>query len=127
MELISYGAVTKVFKYMAQMVKFLERQKNDELIQTRLDCYECIPNALANVIISKFEKEGLLAPNEMELFVPSMIYPNHVDTGGMSYFIALEEGIFTIGGVNYVVTPFVLYAFEDSKEHNSNFGAIMIK
>lgn len=127
MGLISYGAVTKSFTYMAQMAKFLRKQKNGELVETRLDCYSDIPRNLVNVIITKFEKEKLPAPDEMELFVPTMIYPNHVDGGGMSYFIALEEGIFTIGGVNYIITPFVLYAFEDSKEHNSNFGSIMIK
>jgi len=51
----------------------------------------------------------------------------HVDYGGISYFIPLEEGIFQIGGVNYPIVPFVLYAFEDSMLHNSNFASIMLK
>lgn len=51
----------------------------------------------------------------------------HVDDGGISYFIPLEEGVFQIGGVNYPIVPFVLYSFEDSMLHNSNFVSIMLK
>jgi hypothetical protein len=63
----------------------------------------------------------------MEVFYPKENYPDHIDGGGTSYFIALEDGVFKIEGVTYNISPFVLYAFEDSKPHNSNMCAIMLK
>ena len=124
-ELISYGAISTDFKVIANFSRILTKLK--ELKQTRLDCYQC-PNPIVNeAIAKKFEAKNLEESTIIEVFAPSKNYPMHVDYGGISYFIPLEEGIFQIGGVNYPIVPFVLYAFEDSMLHNSNFASIMLK
>lgn len=127
MELISYGAVSSDFKIMAQMTSLLNKIKQGEIKKTRLDCYAVTSLNITEHINKKFEKINFPHPTNIEVFLPSKNYPSHTDEGGTSYFIALEEGIFSISGVNYPIVPFVLYAFEDSKLHNTNFGAIMLK
>jgi len=126
MDLISYGSVSKDFKIIARLSKLLMKIKNDEIAQIRLDCYPTGGNGLEE-INAKFKDSGLGTPKSSEVFLPSINYPSHVDEGGISYFIPLEEGRFLIENVSYPIVPFVLYAFEDSKPHNTNFGAIMLK
>lgn len=127
MELISYGAVSSDFKVMAQMTSLLNKIKQGEIKETRLDCYAVSSLNIIEHINKKFERIHFSHPTNIEVFLPSKNYPSHVDEGGVSYFIPLEEGIFSISGVNYPIVPFVLYAFSDSKLHNTNFGAIMLK
>lgn len=130
MDLISYGSVSKDFKIIAQLSKLLTKIKNGEIPQDRLDCYSVDKNISTNLkgeIYNKFKSSNLDIPTSSEVFLPSMNYPSHVDEGGTSYFIPLEEGRFLIENVSYLIVPFVLYAFEDSKLHNTNFGAIMLK
>lgn len=127
MDLISYGSVSKDFKIIAQLSKLLTKIKNGEIRETRLDCYPLTSNSIAVDITKKFETEKIPVFNSVEVFLPSINYPSHVDEGGTSYFIPLEEGNFLIESVSYPIVPFVLYAFEDSKPHNTNFGAIMLK
>lgn len=130
MELISYGAVSSDFKVMAQLSKLLDKIRNGEIEKRRLDCYQFTENvsvAVSGAVRSKFDNCSLKIPTSLEVFVPSKNYPSHVDDGGISYFIGLEEGVFTISNVSYPIVPFVLYSFEDSKLHNTTFGAIMLK
>ena len=129
MELISYGSISKDFKIMAQLTKILNKIKNKELEQSRIDCYSLnhIPLSVIVSINNKFEGKSLPLPKQMEIFYPSENYPSHTDDGGTSYFIGLESGNFIIENVSYPIVPFVLYAFEDSKLHNTNFAAIMLK
>jgi hypothetical protein len=127
MELISYGAISSDFKTMAQLSKLLTNIKNVNVEQSRLDCYPVVNVHIGVAIEEKFDMCGLPRPEQKEVFLPSKNYPAHTDEGGISYFIGLEEGVFTISGVSYNITPFVLYSFEDSKLHNTNFGAIMLK
>lgn len=122
--LVSYGAITKDFKVMAGLTKRMNEIKNGKIEAHRLDCY---PIGTVPDINRKFESIGHPQPQNMEIFMPSANYPSHVDEGGMSYFIPLEEGIFTIDDVDYMITPFVLYAFEDGKLHNTLLCAIMLK
>ena len=126
-ELISYGSIAKDFKVMAQLTKLLAKVKNGEVTQNRVDCYNITSQSILDSIIIKFKDVNLDLPISSEIFLPSTNYPSHIDEGGISYFIPLEEGKFLIGGVFYPIVPFVLYAFEDSKPHNTNFGAIMLK
>lgn len=127
MEFISYGAVSSDFKVMAQMSKTLTLIKEGALPQTRVDCYELHSTNIKYAINKKFTDCNINLPEQCEIFLPSKNYPAHTDEGGISYFIALEEGVFSISGVNYPIVPFVLYSFEDSKLHNTDFGAIMLK
>lgn len=127
MEFISYGAVSSDFKVMVQMTSLLNKIKQGEIKERRLDCYIIPSLNIIEHINKKFESINFQHPTNVEVFIPSINYPAHTDEGGTSYFIPLEEGIFSISGVNYPIVPFVLYAFEDSKLHNTNFGAIMLK
>jgi hypothetical protein len=129
MELISYGSISKDFKVMAQLTIILNKIKNNEIEQSRVDCYSLnqLPKSALVEIDKKFNEKNLSIPKQIEIFYPSQNYPSHTDDGGTSYFIGLESGEFLIGDVNYPIVPFVLYAFEDSKLHNTNFAAIMLK
>lgn len=130
MDLISYGSISKDFKIIAQLSKLLLKIKNEGVSQNRLDCYSIhnhISDKAQNTIYDKFTRSKLTTPESVEIFIPSVNYPSHTDEGGVSYFIPLEEGRFLIENVSYPIVPFVLYAFEDSKPHNTNFGAIMLK
>ncbi|AGO47547.1 hypothetical protein Phi4:1_gp014 [Cellulophaga phage phi4:1] len=129
MELISYGRITENFKTIAQLKDYFNKIKNKEIPSNRLDCY---PTDKLNVkalsaIINKFTASKLDMPKDWEIFYPSDSYPSHTDEGGTSYFIGLESGNFTIGDISYPIVPYVLYSFEDSKLHNTDFGAIMLK
>lgn len=124
MILNSYGAITKDFKVIAKLKKYLEKINNKQLNQTRLDCYKIEER---EVIYDLFDKLSLPVPIAIEIFKPSDNYPVHIDGGGISYFIPLESGLFFIEGVNYPIVPFVLYSFNDGIAHNSNFCSIMIK
>jgi hypothetical protein len=128
-ELVSYGSISKDFKIMASLTILLNKIKNKEIEQTRVDCYGLgnIPMKVLDSINTKFENKNLNLPNQIEIFYPSQKYPSHTDDGGTSYFIALENGEFLIGDVSYPIVPFVLYSFDDSMEHNTNFAAIMLK
>lgn len=126
MDLISYGSISKDFKVIARLSKLLVKIKNGEVSQIRLDCFPT-GGKETEEINNKFKECDLPSPKSSEVFLPSINYPSHVDEGGISYFIPLEEGKFLIENVSYPVVPFVLYAFEDSKPHNTNFGAIMLK
>ena len=129
MDLISYGSISKDFKVIAQMSKLLKRVKNKEIEQHRVDCYtvDSLSTHAKNEITEKFRENNIDTPKNMEVFYPSENYPSHIDEGGISYFIALENGKFLIEDVSYPIVPFVLYSFEDSKPHNTDFGAIMLK
>lgn len=127
MDLISYGSVSKDFKIMAQLTNLLSKIKQGEVKQFRLDCYAISSKSIIESITIKFEVSGIPMFDSVEVFCPSTNYPSHIDEGGTSYFIALEKGNFLIGNVSYPIVPFVLYAFEDSKLHNTDFGAIMLK
>jgi len=129
MDLTSYGAISKNFKIIARMKNFFTLIKNGKVEQHRLDCYSVndINNSVLSAIFDKFDSCRIPQPKNTEIFYPSENYPDHVDEGGMSYFIALEEGRFTIENVSYPIVPYVLYEFQDSKPHNTNFGAIMLK
>lgn len=129
MDLISYGSVTTSFKLIAQLNGLIKKADTGEIKATRLDCFKLdlvFSHALDNAIGTKFSANGLKY-DTIELFKPTRNYPSHADEGGTSYFIPLEEGIFSIGDVNYPIVPYVLYAFEDSKLHNTNFASIMLK
>lgn len=121
---ISYGQVSKDFKTLAKLFIQLNKVKNKEVPQTKVDCYLFTG---IDLLQPKFTDINLPMPKDMEIFHPSMKYPPHTDKGGLSYFIPLESGIFSIDGVDYPVVPFVLYAFDDGKLHNTNFCAIMLK
>ncbi len=130
MDLISYGSISKDFKIMAQLTNLFNKIKFSDIKETRLDCYDISKHfsiAVKESIDKKFNDIKINIPTNIEVFYPSVNYPSHVDGGGISYFIPLEEGLFLIEGVNYSIVPFVLYAFEDCKLHNTNFGAIMLK
>lgn len=127
MDLISYGSVSKDFKVMTQLKNLLTKIKQGEIKQFRLDCYPIPSKSIIESITRKFEVLEIPMFENIEVFCPSTNYPSHVDEGGTSYFIALENGFFLIENVNYPIVPFVLYSFEDSKLHNTNFGAIMLK
>lgn len=130
MDLISYGSLSKDFKIMAQLTKLFNKIKNHEIKEYRVDCYEVKSHCsipLLQSIEDKFKEKELRWSSHLEVFYPSEHYPDHIDEGGISYFIPLESGLFNIGGVSYPVVPFVLYGFEDSNPHNTDFGAIMIK
>lgn len=129
MDLISYGSVTTDFKLIAQLNGLIKKANTGELKKTRLDCFriEGVISHALNDAIEKKLAENKLEILEFELFKPTKNYPSHVDEGGTSYFIPLEEGTFVIGDVHYPIVPFVLYGFEDSMLHNTNFGAIMLK
>lgn len=123
--LISYGQVTRDFKSIAKYKNFLKRVLKGEVPQTRLDCYNVVIGC--HEINDKFKELGWKLPTNFELFIPSDSYPPHTDKSEhFSYFIGLESGIFTIENVEYHTTPFVLYAFDSNKLHNTNFPAIMI-
>jgi hypothetical protein len=132
MELTVYGGITTKFKIIAQLVKLCKRIKNKELNETssRLDCHDFKSNVYDGVY-SELEKKFTFLKLKMfinsEIFYPTQNYPPHTDEGGISYFIPLEEGTFQINGINYPVIPFILYSFEDSNPHNSNFVSIMLK
>lgn len=126
MELISYGSISKNFSDIAKLSNFFKKIKNKDIKQTRLDCYE-LNLDLHPILNRKWNDCNMKLVFNIEIFYPSQNYPDHTDNGGISYFIPLEEGIFTISNVNYPIVPFVLYSFEDSKLHNTNFGAIMLK
>jgi hypothetical protein len=129
MDLISYGSISDDFKVIAQMSNLLKKIKKSEIKPHRLDCYslQSLCKFAQSSIKNKFKENNLLIPENMEVFKPSENYPSHTDEGGTSYFIGLEKGNFLIGNVSYPIVPFVLYSFEDSKLHNTNFGAIMLK
>ena len=123
--LIVYGAVAEDFKTIAYLKNQMTKIKDGLIKKHRLDCYnlEKIPGE----IVSKLKDCKINLTQDFEVFLPSEKYPPHCDEGGISYFIPLESGTFYIGGVNYPVVPFVLYAFEDSRLHNTDFCAIMLK
>ena len=129
MELVSYGSVSRDFRVIAQMRKLLKRIQNQEIPEHRIDCYsvDSLESLSKDSINIKFSQNSLKMPENIEVFCPSENYPSHTDSGGISYFIGLESGLFTIGGTSYPIVPFVLYSFEDSKSHNTDFGAIMLK
>jgi hypothetical protein len=122
--LISYGAISKDFKGIAQLKKQMFKVKNGEIEQHRVDCYKITDT---KIFETKFTDLGVEIPREIEIFYPSEKYPSHVDGGGISYFVALESGNFYIDGITYPIVPFVLYAFDDGKLHNTDFCAIMLK
>lgn len=122
--LISYGAISQDFKSIAKLKKEMFKVKGNDIQEHRVDCYE---TTNSNIINSKFEKLGLKVPTNIEIFYPSDKYPAHVDEGGVSYFVGLESGNFFIDGINYPIVPFVLYAFDDAKLHNTDFCALMLK
>lgn len=124
--LVVYGAITEDFKIMAQLKKRMISIKSGQVKEHRVDCYSG-GNYVPDYIVDKFDSIGIPSPKDVEIFNPSEKYPPHHDRGGISYFIPLESGTFYIGGVNYPVVPFVLYAFEDSRLHNTDFCAIMLK
>ena len=124
--LIVYGAVTEDFVIIAQLKKKMLKVKSGQVEEHRVDCYS-MGDDIPHYIMDKFERMGVPSPKGGEIFNPSEKYPPHHDRGGISYFIPLESGTFYIGGVNYPVVPFVLYAFEDSRLHNTDFCAIMLK
>ncbi len=127
--LISYGKITDKFKIIAQLTNILKQIRLGNIKEFRLDCYkQDISPIILTEIDNKFEAiDKKYGYKEIEFFVPSKNYPSHIDDGGISYFIALEEGNFIIEDVIYKITPFVLYSFDESKPHNTNFGAIMLK
>jgi hypothetical protein len=122
--LLSYGHISTDFKVMAKLKKVMIKIKNGEIEQHRIDCYKFTDT---NLLEGKFKDLGINFPNNVEIFYPSDKYPSHIDEGGISYFIALENGEFYIDGVSYPIVPFVLYAFDDGKLHNTDFCAIMLK
>lgn len=122
--LISYGAITEDFVAIAKYKKYLEKIKNGSIKQHRVDCYE---TRYILEVAHKFVALGIEVPKNVEIFWPSDNYPPHKDQGGLSYFIPLESGEFYIDNVSYPIVPFVLYAFDDGKLHNTNFAAIMLK
>lgn len=124
-DLIIYGAIADDFAKLAGYRKMYQSAITGDLKYLRVDCWELpsIPVSLRQ----KFSEVGIQFPRHLEIFNPSTDYPPHKDEGGISYFIPLESGIFTIKGVSYPVVPFVLYAFEDGELHNTDFCAIMLK
>lgn len=124
MILISYGAVSKDFKVIAQLKKQMYKVKNNEIEPHRVDCYKITDRTPFD---TKFTDLGMTLPKNIEIFNPSDKYPSHTDDGGISYFVALESGNFYIDGITYPVVPFVLYAFDDGKLHNTDFCAVMLK
>lgn len=129
MDLISYGAVSTDFKIIATLNKLNSKIEAGEFQEHRLDCYKFYEysDKLNDALKDKFRNRGLIPYISAEVFKPTKNYPAHCDEGGTSYFIPLEEGCFSIENVNYPIVPFVLYAFEDSKLHNTDFSAIMLK
>lgn len=123
-QLISYGAVCQDFKIIAQLKKQMFEIKNNKINQHRIDCYKILDTKILNI---KFDNLGIELPKNIEIFYPSDKYPPHIDEGGISYFIALESGNFYIDGITYPIVPFILYAFDDGKLHNTDFCAIMLK
>lgn len=124
-QLISYGPISNEFRVLAKYKNYLDNMINEDKVpQHRLDCYRLLINY--NDILDRFSTLSLEKPTEVEIFQPSCNYPPHIDGDGVSYFIPLEEGVFQIEGVEYVVIPFVLYCFDDRKLHNTNFTAIML-
>lgn len=126
--LISYGSISKDFKIFAELRKFLVKVKSGEIKEHRLDCYPTDPlsNNIIVQIANKVADSNLGDPTNIELFYPSNDYPPHVDGEGRSCFVALERGQFYIDGVTYDVVPFVLYGFDHSLPHNTNFPSLMI-
>lgn len=100
--------------------------KNGEIEQYRVDCYK-IPFNETKILDTKFTDLGIHTPKDIEIFYPSDKYPSHIDGGGISYFVPLESGDFYIDGVTYPIVPYVLYAFDDGKSHNTDFCSIMLK
>lgn len=129
MDLISYGSISKDFKVIAHLSKLLKKIKNNEIEQHRVDCYsiDSLSEYVKNIVNEKFIENNLKIPQNIEVFYPSENYPSHIDEGGISYFIGLENGNFLIENILYPIVPFVLYSFDDSKLHNTDFGAIMLK
>lgn len=122
-----YGSVSNDFKIFAKIIKELEKIKETE--QSRLDCYEFsnFSSKVREAIQTKISQvvDGLTT---IEIFIPSRDYPNHVDEGGLSFFIPLEDyGYFTSGGIRHKVDIFNLYSFNDGVEHNTDVACIMIK
>lgn len=129
MELTIYGSITNKFGIFAEATYFCNNIKNDKIKQSRLNCYykHDLPPRILKCIAEKLKLLKLETQDKIEIFYPSQNYPPHTDEGGISYFIPLEEGTFSINGVNYPVIPFILYSFEDGNPHNSNFVSIMLK
>lgn len=130
MELTSYGSITNDFRCMAQMVKLRNKIISGEITETRQDCFDVagnVPPSLVDWIKSKLSDCHLRHNGKMEVFYPREKYPCHVDSGEVSFFIALQPGNFFISNVSYPIVPFVLYSFDDGKPHNSDFMSIMIK
>jgi len=121
--MISYGAISNNFAIIAKLSRLLEKVKDGSLIQSRHDCYELTDH----FFLTKFDELNIERPKAIEIFYPSQQYPPHIDKGGVSYFIPLENGNFYFDGITYPIVPFVLYAFEDGIIHNSNFCSIMLK
>lgn len=122
--LVCLGAVTDNFKTIAKLKKFITQINNNEIKSERLDCYNYV---IGIDVFNKFKSLELDSPRTYEIFYPSEIYPPHKNSGGTSFFIPLESGNFWIDNISYPVLPFVLYGFEDSKLHNSDFCSIMLK
>ena len=130
--LVSYGTIVKDFSFFARIRKELDKVKSGSLPQKRVDCYE-ITDVTIKREINLYFSEELIENISIEIFYPSTTYPSHIDSTPntrnitTSYFIAMESGEFTINDICYPIVPFVLYSFDDSKPHNSNFCSIMIK
>lgn len=125
-KLISYGAISTNFKDFAKLKKELKKIESNEVEPHRLDCY---PLENKSIVNNCFERFGFKTPGFIEIFSPSDKYPLHVDSEkpSESFFIPLRGGIFTYDNIDYPVVPFVLYSFDDSVLHGSNFTSIMIR
>ncbi len=122
-----YGVISNDFKIFAKIVNELEKIRETE--QSCLDCYEFskFSSPIRDAVQNKISQvvNGLTT---IEIFIPSRDYPNHVDEGGLSFFIPLEDcGYFTSGGIRHKVNMFNLYSFDDGVEHNTDVACIMIK
>jgi hypothetical protein len=122
-----HGAVTNEFRIIAKFGNYLKQIRNGEIPNKRFDCYGLGHNIdLLEAMLTPGITNSEVLKNA-EIFCPSNKYPPHADAGGISYMIPLEDGEFYIGDINYPIIPFVLYSFEDSVLHNTNFAAIMLK
>jgi hypothetical protein len=127
MKLIVHGSISSNFALFARLVKIVEKIESGAIRQSgRIDCFE-LPTIEYQEICFILKNKFQIQPSDIEIFFPSMNYPSHKDEIGTSYFIPLENGIFTIDDMSHPVVPFVLYSFDDSNLHNSDFPSIMIR
>lgn len=131
MKLTAHGAITSDYKVISKLTNLSKKIKEGKVESYRNNCYKYnnyISNNYSECIINElFSNLKLQKPKEMEIFYSPIYVPPHTDEGKLSYFIGFEPGEFFIGGISYPIVPFVLYSFDESCLHNSNFLALMIK